>query len=73
MNLQLFVKGRLIASMPINASYVNYPPYLPALKSELQKKHQQIIEQEKAETSFYITNTNLKAGRKGLGHNTPLL
>jgi hypothetical protein len=71
MNLQLFVKGKLIASTPINASYVNYPPYLPALKSELQKKHQQIIEQEKAEPSFYISTNSFSP--KGFASNRPLL
>jgi hypothetical protein len=73
MNLQLFVKGKLIASMPINASYVNYPPYLPTLKSELQKKHQQVIEQEEAEPAFYITNSSLNTNRKGFTHPRPLL
>lgn len=73
MNLQLFVKGKLIASMPINASYVNYPPYLPALKLELQKKHQQIIEQEKAEPAFYITSTGLNTHQKQFGSGRPLL
>ena len=71
MNLQLFVKGKLIASTPINASYVNYPPYLPALKSELRKKHQQIIEQAKGEPSFYISTNSFS--RKGFAGNRPLL
>ena len=73
MNLQLFVKGKLIASAPINASYINYPPYLPGLKSQLQKKHQQIIEAEKAEPAFYITTDSLNTNRKGFENNRPLL
>lgn len=73
MNLQLFVKGKLIASTPINASYVNYPPYLPTLKSELQKKHQQIIESEKAEPSFFITSKSLNTNRTKFLNNRPLL
>jgi hypothetical protein len=73
MNLQLFVKGKLIASMPINASYVNYPPYLPALKSELQKRHWQIIEEEKAEPAFQITTGSLNSGWRAFANSRPLL
>ena len=73
MNLQLFVKGKLIASTPINASYVNYPPYLPNLKLQLQKKHQEIIEAEKEEPAFHITTDSFNTNRKAFENNRPLL
>lgn len=71
MQLQLFVKGELIASMPINTAYVNYPVYLPSLKSQLQEKNKRAIEAAQASPSFYIS-TSSSAKKRDEG-NMPIL
>ena len=61
MNLQLFAKDRLIASVPIKSSYLSYPLYLPSLKSELHKKHKEVIDALQATPTYYIAaNTSHK-------------
>lgn len=72
MNLQLFIKDRLIASVPIKASYLSYPPYLPSLKSELNEKHKEVINAMQARPTYYIS-TNASHKNKPRSAGKPLL
>ena len=70
MNLQLYVQDKLIASLPIDVAYMSYPQYLPLLKSELEKTHEEVITTAKTKPVFYIdaqrTDTNKRFNNRPL-------
>ncbi len=70
MNLQLFVKDKLIASLPIDDKYTNDPFYLPSLKKELEEKYKELIEESKSKPSFSIESKSVVSSRRRQGQNS---
>lgn len=73
MNLQLFVKEKLITSVPVNSASISNPVYLSSIKKELQEKHKEVIEGLKAEPMFNLVPGANLLGRRNSGLNLPLL
>ena len=73
MNLQLFVKEKLITSVPVNSASISNPVYLSAIKKELQEKHKELIDGLKAEPIFNLVPGARYFSGKNRGLNLPLL
>ena len=73
MNLQLFVKEKLITSVPVNSASIGNPLYLSAIKKELQEKHKEIIDGLKAEPIFNLVPGSPFYSGTNRGLNLPLL
>ncbi len=73
MNLQLFVREKLITTIPLSNTSISNPLYLTAVKIELQEKYKEIIEGLKAEPTFNLVPNTTFYGRKNRGLNLPLL
>ena len=72
MNLQLFVKEKLITSIPINAASMSNPVYLSSVKTQLQEKYKEVIDSAKTEPKFNVV-PNAPLYRRTRGYNLPLL
>ena len=58
MNLQLFVQDRLIASLPIDNSFMSNPLYLSSVKKELEEKYREIIEKSQSTPTFLLNQNS---------------
>ena len=73
MNLQLFVKEKLITSIPINSASMSNPFYLSAVKTQLQEKYKEIIDGSKSEPMFNVVPNIPFYSKRSRGYNLPLL
>jgi hypothetical protein len=73
MNLQLFVKDKLIASHPIDNSSMSNPFYLSSIKKELEEQYKEIIEESKSTPTFCIESKSIMSSRRRKGYNFPVL
>ena len=67
MNLQLFLKGKLIASLPIDDSCMSDPLYISTLKKELEEQHKDLIEEPNSKHTFCIESKSLMSSRRRKG------
>jgi hypothetical protein len=73
MNLQLFVKERLVASIPISTASMSNPFYLSDAKNQLQEKYKEIIDGSKSEPTFNVVPNTPFYSKRTRGYNLPLL
>ena len=73
MNLQLFVKAKLITSVPLSAASVSNPVYLSSVKTQLKEKYKEVIDSSKTAPTFNVVPSSPFQNKRYGGNNLPLL